>query len=176
MYKVSSADQGAATASTPEKGHKRVRCPLDIHTSVRGLPTPARGELVHPLLRRRPTRGFPRRRHESVFLHGAESPVNAAALDGFTRYGSQVVRQAPAVARSTLQQHQQQPSSRNYPHGPASVEHGMRNQIAAVGPLDDVIVVALAFRWAARRVPRDVLLEAWPAEERILARLLAERA
>lgn len=52
----------------------------------------------------------------------------------------------------------------------------MRNQIAAVGPLDDVIVVALAFRWAARRVPRDVLLEAWPAEERILARLLAERA
>lgn len=41
-----------------------------------------------------------------------------------------------------------------------------------IGPLDDVIVVALAFRYAARQVPREVLLEAWPAEERILARLL----
>lgn len=30
-----------------------------------------------------------------------------------------------------------------------------------IGPLDDVIVVALAFRYAARQVPRDVLLEAW---------------
>jgi uncharacterized membrane protein YkvA (DUF1232 family) len=48
--------------------------------------------------------------------------------------------------------------------------------LPVIGPLDDVIVVALAFRWAARRVPRDVLLEAWPAEERILARLLADRA
>ena len=45
-----------------------------------------------------------------------------------------------------------------------------------IGPLDDVIVVALAFRYAARQVPRDVLLDAWPAEERILARLLADRA
>ena len=41
-----------------------------------------------------------------------------------------------------------------------------------IGPLDDVIVVALAFRYAARQVPRDVLLEAWPAEPRILTRLL----
>ena len=41
-----------------------------------------------------------------------------------------------------------------------------------IGPLDDVIVVALAFRYAARQVPREVLFEAWPAEERILARLL----
>ena len=45
-----------------------------------------------------------------------------------------------------------------------------------IGPLDDVIVVALVFRYAARQVPRDVLLDAWPAEERILARLLAHRA
>ena len=45
-----------------------------------------------------------------------------------------------------------------------------------IGPLDDVIVVALAFRYAARRVPRGVLLEAWPAEERILARLIGGRA
>ena len=41
-----------------------------------------------------------------------------------------------------------------------------------IGPLDDVIVVALAFRYAARQVPREVLFEAWPAEERILTRLL----
>jgi uncharacterized membrane protein YkvA (DUF1232 family) len=41
-----------------------------------------------------------------------------------------------------------------------------------IGPLDDVIVVALAFRYAARQVPREVLLEAWPAEPRILDRLL----
>jgi uncharacterized membrane protein YkvA (DUF1232 family) len=44
-----------------------------------------------------------------------------------------------------------------------------------IGPLDDVLVVALAFRYAARRVPRDVLFEAWPAEPRILERLLPER-
>jgi uncharacterized membrane protein YkvA (DUF1232 family) len=43
-----------------------------------------------------------------------------------------------------------------------------------IGPLDDVIVVALAFRYAARQVPRAVLLEAWPAEERILTRLLGD--
>jgi uncharacterized membrane protein YkvA (DUF1232 family) len=41
-----------------------------------------------------------------------------------------------------------------------------------IGPLDDVIVVALAFRYAGRQVPREVLFEAWPAEERILSRLL----
>lgn len=44
-----------------------------------------------------------------------------------------------------------------------------------IGPLDDVIVVALAFRYAARQVPLAVLLEAWPAEERILTRLLGDR-
>jgi P-type Cu2+ transporter len=41
-----------------------------------------------------------------------------------------------------------------------------------IGALDDVIVVAVAFRYAARQVPREVLLEAWPAEPRILERLL----
>ena len=45
-----------------------------------------------------------------------------------------------------------------------------------IGPLDDVIVVALAFRYAARQIPRDVLLEAWPAEERILLRLLGAKS
>jgi uncharacterized membrane protein YkvA (DUF1232 family) len=45
-----------------------------------------------------------------------------------------------------------------------------------IGPLDDVVVVALAFRYAARRVPREVLLEAWPAEPRILERLLPRQS
>ena len=44
--------------------------------------------------------------------------------------------------------------------------------LPVIGPLDDVIVVALALRYAAHRVPRDVLFEAWPAEPRILERLL----
>src|SRR6187200_3396907 len=36
--------------------------------------------------------------------------------------------------------------------------------LPVIGPLDDVLVVALAFRYAARRVPRDVLLDAWPGD------------
>ena len=44
--------------------------------------------------------------------------------------------------------------------------------LPVIGPLDDVVVVALALRFAARRVPRDVLFEAWPAEPRLLERLL----
>ena len=44
--------------------------------------------------------------------------------------------------------------------------------LPVIGPLDDIIVVALALRYAARQVPRDVLLEAWPGETRLLIRLL----
>ena len=44
--------------------------------------------------------------------------------------------------------------------------------LPVIGPLDDVVVVALAFRYAARRVPRQVLLDAWPAEPRLMLRLL----
>jgi uncharacterized membrane protein YkvA (DUF1232 family) len=44
--------------------------------------------------------------------------------------------------------------------------------LPVIGPIDDVIVVALALRYAARQVPRDVLFEAWPAEPRILERLV----
>lgn len=48
--------------------------------------------------------------------------------------------------------------------------------LPVIGPLDDVVVVALAFRFAARRVPRSVLLEAWPANPATIERLLgAER-
>ena len=44
--------------------------------------------------------------------------------------------------------------------------------LPVIGPLDDVVVVALALRYAARRVPRAVLEEAWAGEPHVLARLL----
>jgi uncharacterized membrane protein YkvA (DUF1232 family) len=44
--------------------------------------------------------------------------------------------------------------------------------LPVIGPLDDVVVVALALRYAARQVPRDVLIAAWPGEPRLLERLL----
>jgi uncharacterized membrane protein YkvA (DUF1232 family) len=44
--------------------------------------------------------------------------------------------------------------------------------LPVIGPLDDVVVVALALRYAARRVPRPVLLEAWPGDPHLLERLL----
>jgi uncharacterized membrane protein YkvA (DUF1232 family) len=47
--------------------------------------------------------------------------------------------------------------------------------LPVIGPLDDVVVVALALRYAARRVPSEVLLEAWPGDRRILERLLGRR-
>lgn len=48
--------------------------------------------------------------------------------------------------------------------------------LPVIGPLDDVVVVALALRYAARRVPRDVLFEAWTGDPRLLERLLGTRA
>src|SRR5262245_1073054 len=44
--------------------------------------------------------------------------------------------------------------------------------LPVIGPLDDIVVVALALRYAGRQVPRDVLLAAWPGEPRLLERLL----
>ena len=44
--------------------------------------------------------------------------------------------------------------------------------LPVIGPLDDVVVVALALRYAARRVPYAVLVEAWPGERRLLDRLV----
>jgi uncharacterized membrane protein YkvA (DUF1232 family) len=44
--------------------------------------------------------------------------------------------------------------------------------IPVIGPLDDIVVVALALRYAGRQVPREVLLAAWPGEPRLLERLL----
>ncbi len=43
-----------------------------------------------------------------------------------------------------------------------------------IGPLDDVVVVALALRFAARRVPKSVLLEAWPGDPRLIERLIGD--
>ena len=47
--------------------------------------------------------------------------------------------------------------------------------LPVIGPLDDVVVVALALRYAARCVPRAVLEEAWTAEPQVLDRLLGDR-
>ncbi len=44
--------------------------------------------------------------------------------------------------------------------------------LPVIGPLDDVVVVALALRYAARQVPPEVLFAAWPGEPRLLERLV----
>ena len=44
--------------------------------------------------------------------------------------------------------------------------------LPVIGPLDDVVVVALALRYAARRIPHQALEEAWAGEPHVLDRLL----
>ncbi|GAA2218413.1 YkvA family protein [Micromonospora olivasterospora] len=46
--------------------------------------------------------------------------------------------------------------------------------LPVIGPLDDIVVVALALRYAGRQVPREVLMAAWPGEPRIIERLLGK--
>jgi uncharacterized membrane protein YkvA (DUF1232 family) len=48
--------------------------------------------------------------------------------------------------------------------------------LPVIGPLDDVVAVVLLLRYAARAVPHDVLLAAWPAEPGLLLRLLGRGA
>jgi uncharacterized membrane protein YkvA (DUF1232 family) len=48
--------------------------------------------------------------------------------------------------------------------------------IPIIGPLDDVIVVALVLRAAAKKIPSDVLFEAWPGNPAILKRLIGLEA
>ena len=48
--------------------------------------------------------------------------------------------------------------------------------LPVIGPLDDVVVVALALRYAGRQVPRQVLVEAWPGDAGLLERLLGPAA
>jgi uncharacterized membrane protein YkvA (DUF1232 family) len=44
--------------------------------------------------------------------------------------------------------------------------------LPVIGPLDDVVVVAIALRYAARKVPPEVLFEAWPGRRSVMERLL----
>jgi uncharacterized membrane protein YkvA (DUF1232 family) len=44
--------------------------------------------------------------------------------------------------------------------------------LPVIGPLDDVVAVVLLLRYAARSVPRPVLLGAWPGDPALLERLL----
>ena len=44
--------------------------------------------------------------------------------------------------------------------------------LPVIGPLDDVVAVVLLLRYAARAIPRELLFTAWPAEPRLLERLV----
>jgi uncharacterized membrane protein YkvA (DUF1232 family) len=47
--------------------------------------------------------------------------------------------------------------------------------LPVIGPLDDIVVVVLVLRYAAKRIPRAAIEDAWPGERRLLDRLLAVR-
>ena len=47
--------------------------------------------------------------------------------------------------------------------------------LPVIGVLDDVVVIALALRYAARQVPRPVLLDAWPGRAAVIERLIGDR-
>lgn len=47
--------------------------------------------------------------------------------------------------------------------------------LPVIGPLDDVVAVVLLLRYAARSIPRPVLLDAWPEDPALLVRLLDGR-
>ena len=47
--------------------------------------------------------------------------------------------------------------------------------LPVIGPLDDVVVVALALRYAARQVPPEVLFAAWPGRRSVMERLIGTR-
>jgi uncharacterized membrane protein YkvA (DUF1232 family) len=47
--------------------------------------------------------------------------------------------------------------------------------LPVIGPLDDVVVVALVLRYAARRIPREAIEDAWTGEPHVLERLLGRR-
>jgi uncharacterized membrane protein YkvA (DUF1232 family) len=44
--------------------------------------------------------------------------------------------------------------------------------LPVIGPLDDVVAVILLLRYAAKSIPRDTLLAAWPSDPTLLERLL----
>ena len=47
--------------------------------------------------------------------------------------------------------------------------------LPVIGPLDDVVAVVLLLRYAARSIPRPVLLQAWPEDPWLLERVLDGR-
>jgi uncharacterized membrane protein YkvA (DUF1232 family) len=47
--------------------------------------------------------------------------------------------------------------------------------LPVIGPLDDVVAVVLLLRYAARSIPRETLLGAWPTDPALLIRLLGSR-
>jgi uncharacterized membrane protein YkvA (DUF1232 family) len=47
--------------------------------------------------------------------------------------------------------------------------------LPVIGPLDDVVAVVLLLRYAARTIPRPVLLKAWPEDPCLLERVLDTR-
>ncbi len=47
--------------------------------------------------------------------------------------------------------------------------------LPVIGPLDDVVAVVLLLRYAARSIPRSVLLQAWPEDPWLLERVLDGR-
>ncbi|MFI1195327.1 hypothetical protein ACH4T9_18985 [Micromonospora sp. NPDC020750] len=48
--------------------------------------------------------------------------------------------------------------------------------VPVIGPLDDIVGVALYLRYPGRQVPRDVLLGAWLGEPRLIDRQLGKPA
>jgi len=68
---------------------------------------------------------------------------------------------APARSRRRADDRRVHPDAADRPSAPGTI-----------GPLDDVVAVVLLLRYAARAIPRDVLFAAWPAEPRLLERLL----
>ena len=46
--------------------------------------------------------------------------------------------------------------------------------LPVIGPLDDIVVIALALRYAGRQVPREVILDAWPGNPSLINRLLGQ--
>jgi len=47
--------------------------------------------------------------------------------------------------------------------------------LPVIGPLDDVVVIAIALRYAARQIPRGVLQAAWTGDPSTLDRLLGAK-
>jgi uncharacterized membrane protein YkvA (DUF1232 family) len=48
--------------------------------------------------------------------------------------------------------------------------------LPVIGPLDDIVIVVLALRYAGRHIPHEALFEAWPGDPRLLVRLLGRDA